>query len=173
MDYIDRLAFQTLDYIPHTIRKVRQNWIQLSERGFLDDDDGLTSEDVMDRLAAFMDLDIQYSVERLKMQKIQSMFSYDPFTDEIKKSCSIEVTPNFRYYISQEAQALRKDDDIVHFSLPPIIPLVVENVSQRQRNDIEQEVQSVIKNEYHCPHCKNKFQFTTPQIFQHRKQCTK
>jgi hypothetical protein len=171
VDSDKREAFQQLEYIPHAIRNIRHHWITLVENGGLENDDELISEDVMDKLAEFVDFDLNYYVERLKMQTIPSMFQYDLFDPDYKNKC-VELTPNFRYYISVDAKPSEHDNDL--FMLPEVKPFVFDGVRKHKpKNEviIEEDVVIPVTKPYLCPKCNLTFRFTTPQIFKHKSQC--
>jgi hypothetical protein len=169
IDHELRSAFQKLEHVPELMRNIRRDWIQLVEKGRLEHEDTLKNDDVMDRLAELVGLDVNYTVERLKMQALEAMFDADPFAIEAESSF-VELTPNFRYFMP--STGTRYEADEVLFKLPVVIPNAFEILPQGRSMNVEVAEEHVpVTQDYACPICATTYRFTTPQIFRHRKQC--
>ncbi|KAJ3092192.1 DEAH (Asp-Glu-Ala-His) box polypeptide 34 [Quaeritorhiza haematococci] len=91
------------EFVPVAMTRMRHDWedgrynVHLGQGSFVD----VTAEDVSDRLGEFLDLDANYSVERLKSLDVPKMFGYDPyaFASNMLESTAIQVTPFLRYFV--------------------------------------------------------------------------
>lgn len=166
----DNNLFQKLDYVPDPIKRIRKEWIERAENRY---DKEQYFDEVMDKLAELVDLDVNYFVERLKMQSVVPIFGYDPFSineEERDMKRSISIAPNYKYFLSKESNVVN-NLDLNLFSLPKIIPRNDVKPIKRKNEAIEEEKSEVIYRNYVCPVCKLPMKLRTTEILRHKSEC--
>lgn len=151
--------------LPSVIKMMREKWIQLSESGCIDSE-ALTTDGVMDGLVKIVDIEVPYSIDRLKMQQVESIFGYNIFAPENSRY-SVQVTPNFTYF----AKEIQSTTDIQTSALPKIIPFKVTKKPADLILKRPEVIEQVKRSLYICPLCKESLNVSTAEIFKHRKEC--
>jgi hypothetical protein len=157
--------------VPAVIVEFRDTWKNIYETG-TPDGGVLEEEDVMDKLVELVDLDVEYSCNKLKLTSVSDIFGYEPYNSEIIKKYRICVTPHFNYYMSKESFKGSRG-----FQLPHVVkcltdlPIPISNTFKNPESISDEEKQPEIRRHYDCIICGKSLLLTTLEIFKHKKNC--
>ncbi|KAJ3038261.1 DEAH (Asp-Glu-Ala-His) box polypeptide 34 [Rhizophlyctis rosea] len=89
-----------LKFVPAGVRRCRRDWEDAVVFGDGRGEFGeVEEEDVVAKLIEFLDIDVQFDVERLKMQDVSKMFGYEAYTPEILSDATVPAAPYLRYFV--------------------------------------------------------------------------
>ncbi|KAI8810129.1 P-loop containing nucleoside triphosphate hydrolase protein [Cladochytrium replicatum] len=172
-------------FIPPSIRRMRSDWEHAVVFHGIADFADVAPEDVSDRLAEFLDLGRQCTVNRLKILDVPKLFGYDPYkrADEVPV---VHVTPSVRFFPKNlqsitariSKRLLLPDVELYsppqNRSIPETVRLddVLTKDHNMPRSSIHlQDKLGSNRKSFECPKCEKSFLFTSVEILKHRKSC--
>jgi hypothetical protein len=169
-DCIDPFPLGDLDYIPQVIISIRKKWYDLEYEGGLKN---MSDEDIigilhlnLDGLVKLVDLNVEFSVRKLKNSKIETMFGYNPFNSTIAGDLTVRVTPHINFYISQ-SDFIHRDKNYFHIPVPK--KKNVKKVTESQESVKVRVPES--RSRVECPVCLKILLLTESEMAKHELSC--
>ncbi|KND02720.1 uncharacterized protein SPPG_01803 [Spizellomyces punctatus DAOM BR117] len=183
-----RTDWAKFDFLPSAIKRMRRDWEDGTILGGIGAFADIGAEDVSAQLGDFLDLDVSFTAERLKMQEVSQMFGYDSYTPETLKQASVQVTPYLRYFAANPKIVTRKmrkllyeevvDDMQTEHPEPasdhakelPVEPSV-DMAEKTTEEPSSQSAQDAARKTFECSKCGRTFLFTPVETLRHRRNC--
>ncbi|KAJ3048899.1 DEAH (Asp-Glu-Ala-His) box polypeptide 34 [Rhizophlyctis rosea] len=189
-----------LKFVPAPIRRVRRDWEDAVARGGAGEFEDVEAADVVARLSEFLDINVECTVERLKMQEISKMFGYEAYIPEMLSQAIVPAAPYLRYFASEPRLGGKKmrsrldlpvvvEEEVVEPPITAYVPFGTAIVAKREEETKVPEELHKIDNtavpvgsqdntavasgrkRFACPVCGKVMLFTPVEALKHRKGC--
>ncbi|TPX35982.1 hypothetical protein SmJEL517_g01830 [Synchytrium microbalum] len=176
--YVELTHFE---FVPHAVMRLREDWVNGWLRRGVNDFEELESQDVMDRLGQFLDIEFLGRVERLRVQDLHLYFGYDPYKSY--DSSRVEATPSLNYFFAQRPPAmssilrnlleLPNEQDLEPSTMPKEVkprPAVVP-VKSKDDDMIAVVEPKAGRQRFECTNCNSILLLTPIEILRHKQSC--
>ncbi|KAI9091260.1 P-loop containing nucleoside triphosphate hydrolase protein [Phlyctochytrium arcticum] len=173
-----------IEFLPPTIKRMHRDW-ELGMRTYHKGQDlDFEAGEVSAQLSDFLELEVDFTAERLRTQEVKAMFGYDIYISEISKQAAVQVTPHVRYFCHDPKQITRKVKkrladvveckDLLQSNEPPLLD-VSSTLFNPQPNPegppASGEKHEQNRKPFSCSKCGQDYVFTPGEALRHRKTC--